>query len=78
MEGVIAYDGRQIYRRSILREKKRVDTTGVGDVFNSSFAAGLVLYQGDIDRALRLGLKNTAAKVAHLGAQSGLLKLKKA
>jgi len=78
MEGVIAYDGRQIYRRSILREKKRVDTTGVGDVFNSSFAAGLVLYQGDIDRALRLGLKNTAAKVAHLGAQNGLLKLKKA
>lgn len=74
--GVIAYDGHRIYRRAVLKEKRRVDTTGVGDVFNSSFAAGLILFKGDIDRALRLGLKNTAAKVAHLGAQNGLLRLK--
>lgn len=75
--GVMAYDGQKIYFRKIKKEKKRVDTTGVGDIFNSSFAAGLELYQGDIDRALELGLKNTAAKIAHLGAQNGLIKFKK-
>lgn len=72
-DGVAVYDGRKIYRRHILPQKKRVDTTGVGDIFNSSFAAGLTIYN-DIDSALLLGLKNTAAKVAHLGAQNGLLK----
>ena len=73
--GVKAYDGEKIYSHRILKEKKRVDTTGVGDAFNSSFAAGLVLYGGNIDKALTLGLKNTASKVAHLGAQNGLIKL---
>lgn len=76
-EGVAAYDGQKIYRRRIIKEKKRVDTTGVGDIFNSSFVAGLALYQGDIERAIILSLKNTASKIAHLGAQSGLLKIKK-
>lgn len=72
-DGVKVFDGWQIYYQPIMPEKKRVDTTGVGDVFNSSFAAGLALFKGDINRAMRLGLKNTASKVAHLGAQAGLL-----
>ncbi len=72
-DGVIVYDGRKIYRRFIKKDKKRVDTTGIGDVFNSSFAAGMELFRGDIDKALDLSLKNAAAKVAHLGAQVGLL-----
>lgn len=76
-EGVKVYDGQKIYFQPVAKEKKRVDTTGVGDVFNSSFSAGLVLYQGDINKALRLALKNTASKVAHFGAQNGLIKLKK-
>lgn len=76
-EGVMAYDGKKIYRHAVLKEKKRVDTTGVGDIFNSSFAAGLELYKGNIDRALNLGLRNTAAKIGHLGAQNGLLKFKR-
>jgi sugar/nucleoside kinase (ribokinase family) len=74
--GVKAYDGRKIYTQPTFKEKKRVDTTGVGDVFNSTFSAGLVLYDGDINKALNLGLRNTAAKVAHFGAQNGLIKLK--
>ena len=75
-KGVRAYDGRRLYFQPILKEKRRVDTTGVGDIFNASFAAGLTLFKGDINKALRLGLKNTASKVAHFGAQNGLLKLK--
>ncbi len=72
-DGVVASDGQKIYRHKIIKEKKRVDTTGIGDAFNSSFAAGLHCW-GDIDKALNLALKNTAAKVSHLGAQKGLLK----
>ena len=75
-KGVIAYDGKKIYRRPIFEEVKRLDTTGVGDIFNSTFAAGLNLYLGDIDKSLQLSLENAAAKVTHLGAQNGLLKIK--
>lgn len=75
-DGVKAFDGQKIYFQKIKKEKKRVDTTGVGDVFNSTLSAGLVLFDGDIKRALLLGTKNAAAKVANLGAQNGLLKLK--
>lgn len=71
--GVIASDGKKTYRHQIIKEKKRVDTTGIGDVFNSSFAAGLTCL-GDLDKALVLALHNTASKVSHLGAQNGLLK----
>jgi ribokinase len=74
-DGVIAYDGLKIYRRSIIKGGKVVDTTGVGDIFNSTFAAGLVLFAGDIEKSLHLSLQNTAAKVAHIGAQNGLIKI---
>jgi len=73
-EGVVVYDGQKIYHRAIIKDKKRIDTTGIGDAFNSSFAAGYSEYQ-DIDRALALALKNAAAKVSNLGAQNGLLKI---
>lgn len=75
-EGVVAYDGKKIYRRDIIKRKKVVDTTGIGDVFNSTFAAGYVLYKGDINKALSLALRNAAAKVSKLGAQSGLITMK--
>lgn len=73
-EGAYAYDGHQVYRRHILKEVRRVDTTGVGDVFNSTFAAGLEIYDGNIDRALSLSLRNAASKIAHIGAQNGLIR----
>lgn len=72
-DGVEAYDGQKYYSYSIIAKEKRVDTTGIGDAFNSSFAAGYSAYH-DIDKALMLALKNTASKVSHLGAQNGLLK----
>lgn len=74
-KGAYAYDGHDFYYQPILKEQKRVDTTGVGDVFNSTLAAGLEIYQGDIKKALLLGAKNTASKIAHLGAQNGLIKI---
>ena len=76
-KGVIVYDGDKIYRKKILKEKKRVDTTGIGDAFNSTFAAGYIKYNRNINKALDLALKNTASKVGHLGAQNGLIKMKR-
>ncbi len=74
-QGAFAYDGTKYYYQPILKEKKWLDTSGVGDLFNSTFSAGLELYQGDIQKALFLSAKNTASKIAHLGAQNGLIKI---
>ncbi|MDD5294961.1 MAG: PfkB family carbohydrate kinase, partial [Patescibacteria group bacterium] len=72
-DGADAYDGKRFYHHNIIREKKRIDTTGVGDAFNSSFMAGLELYKGDIGKAMHLGIRNTASVIAEQGAQNGLL-----
>ncbi len=72
-DGVEAYDGKKYYSYSIIAKEKRVDTTGIGDAFNATFAAAYSVYH-DIDKALALALKNTASKVSHLGAQNGLIK----
>jgi sugar/nucleoside kinase (ribokinase family) len=76
-EGADVYDGRNFYHQDIIKEKKRVDVTGVGDVFNSSFLIGMILSRGDIKKSLYLGARNAASKIAHFGAQSGLLDLRK-
>lgn len=71
--GASAYDGEQFYFAPAIRERKRIDTTGVGDAFGSSFIAGLELYQGDIAKAMKLGAFNTASVISIQGAQNGLL-----
>ena len=71
--GAGAYGGGKYYHQDIIKEKKRVDTTGVGDTFGSTFAAGLELFNGNIQRAMRLAAKNTASVVGRQGAQNGLL-----
>ncbi len=76
-EGADCYDGEEFYYQSTLKEKKRVDTTGVGDAFNSSFVAGLELFKGDIKKSLRLGARNSASVIGQQGAQNGLLTSKK-
>ncbi|QQS60711.1 hypothetical protein IPN41_01930 [Candidatus Falkowbacteria bacterium] len=71
--GSMAFDGKKVYEQKIVKVKKIVNTTGVGDAFGSSFAAGMKLYQGDIAKSLLLGAKNSAAVVGRKGAQQGLL-----
>lgn len=77
LDGADVYDGKNFYHQDIIKVKRRVDITGVGDVFNSSFVAGLELTNGNIKRALYMGAKNTAAKIYYFGAQGGLLDLRK-
>jgi sugar/nucleoside kinase (ribokinase family) len=71
--GADAYDGKKFFHQPIFKETKRIDTTGVGDAFNSSFVAGLKIFNNDIKKALCLGAKNSASVVAQQGAQNGLL-----
>lgn len=74
--GADAYNGVKFFHQDILREKKRVDTTGVGDAFGSSFIAGLEFYQGNIEKAMKLAIRNTASVISQQGAQNGLLSRK--
>lgn len=75
-EGADAYDGEKYYHQDIIEEQERVDTTGVGDAFGSTFTAGLELFHGDIQKAMRAGVKNTASVIGEQGAQNGLLSFK--
>lgn len=72
-KGAEAIAGEQVYHQPIIKEKQRVDTTGVGDAFGSSFIAGLELYNQDVKRALALAARNSAAEISQPGAQNGLL-----
>ncbi|PIT94258.1 hypothetical protein COT98_04570 [Candidatus Falkowbacteria bacterium CG10_big_fil_rev_8_21_14_0_10_39_9] len=72
-KGADFYDGFSFYHQNIISNQKRLDATGVGDAFHSSFLAGIELYNGDIKRAMLLGVYNTAAVVSGIGAQNGLL-----
>lgn len=75
--GASVYDGKKFYYAPAIKEKARIDTTGVGDAFGSSFVAGLELFKGDIEKAMKLGAYNTASVISLQGAQNGLLTKKK-
>jgi sugar/nucleoside kinase (ribokinase family) len=69
--GAFAYDGKKTYYQSIAKENKRVDATGVGDAFNSTFISSLFV-SDNIQKAMKAGVKNTASVIAYSGAQNGL------
>jgi len=72
-KGANAYDGENFYYQANVPEQKKVDTTGVGDSFNSSLTAGLKIYKGDIQKAMHLGARNAASVIEQEGAQNGLM-----
>lgn len=72
-DGAWAYDGEKMHYAPIIEKEDRIDTTGVGDAFGSSFVAGMELFNKDIDKAMKLGILNTSSVVAAPGAQNGLL-----
>jgi len=75
-KGADAFDGEKFYHQDILKEKRREDTTGVGDAFGSTFVAGFKIFKGDIQKAMHAGVKNTASVIGEQGAQNGLLNKK--
>ncbi|MCX6785532.1 MAG: carbohydrate kinase family protein [Candidatus Komeilibacteria bacterium] len=54
---------------------KAINTTGAGDAFGSSLVGGLMIYRGNLARALKLALLRSGCVVAKIGAQTGLLTL---
>jgi sugar/nucleoside kinase (ribokinase family) len=72
-EGVVASDGKYLYFASPNDDRKIVDTTGAGDSFASGFLCDFMRYDGDIEKAIQLGLGNSEANLAEVGAKKGLL-----
>lgn len=73
--GADAFDGKNFYHQDIVKNQKRVDTTGVGDSFNSAVVIGLSL-GANLQQSLHLGAISASSKVSHLGAQGGLIDLR--
>lgn len=73
--GAYVYDGKKVYFRAALK-KKGINTTGAGDAFGSAFTAGLIKYNWDIEKALKLGILNSNAVIMKVGAQVGVLQEK--
>lgn len=76
-KGAMAIDenGKYYYYPSSADAKRIVDTVGSGDAFSSGLIAGLIRFK-DFDKAMQLGMKNSAAILYRVGAQNGLIKTK--
>lgn len=72
-EGVMVSDGKYIYSAGTNPDRKIVDTTGAGDSFASGFLSGYIRHNGDIEKAIQLGMANSEANLSQIGAKSGLL-----
>ncbi len=76
INGAYIYDGKFFHHQAVIKRAVEIDTTGVGDAFNSTVLGSLLKIDGDYKKAMYWGMKNTASLVAKFGAQNGLLSLK--
>jgi len=72
-EGVTASDGKYLYSAVPNPDRKIVDTTGAGDSFAAGFLSDFIRFDGDIEKAIQLGLANSEANLAVIGAKTGIL-----
>jgi ribokinase len=73
-DGVVVSDGKYIYRAKPNEDRIIVDTTGAGDSFASGFLSDFMRYNGDIEKAIQMGLGNSEGNLREIGAKTGLLK----
>jgi sugar/nucleoside kinase (ribokinase family) len=52
---------------------KVINATGAGDAFGSGLVAGLLIYNGDEQKSLRLAMLNAQNAIKKMGAKQGLL-----
>ncbi|PIP17504.1 MAG: hypothetical protein COY82_01970 [Parcubacteria group bacterium CG_4_10_14_0_8_um_filter_35_7] len=76
-KGASIYEGRKFYHLPAFKVKM-LNATGAGDAFGASFIAGLILYNYDIEKSLKLAIVNSAYVTTKVGAQNGLLTRKEA
>jgi len=74
-KGAYIYDGHKVYFRKAFK-KKGINTTGAGDSFGSGLVAGLIKYNWDLEKSLKLGILNSNSVIMKIGAQEGLLTVK--
>jgi sugar/nucleoside kinase (ribokinase family) len=83
--GGIVSDGDWLYEYGILKTKKLVDRTGVGDAFGSGFTTSIIrsyhlksknyrLTPKNIEQAIQFGSANATSCLLKPGAKNGLLK----
>jgi len=72
-DGVIVSDGKYLYSAPTNPNRKIVDTTGAGDSFASGFISDYIKYDGDIEKAIQMGIANSEANLSVIGAKTGLL-----
>ncbi len=72
VNGSFAYTKDKIYYQPIIKQKKRLDTTGAGDAFSSGFL-GEYIKTDSIKKSLLFGAKNATSLIGQYGAQNGLL-----
>jgi len=74
-QGADAYNGKQYFHQAIVGRKLPVDTTGMGDVHNSTFTMVFDATGGDCAAALRAAARNATAVASKVGAQEGFIKV---
>ncbi|MFH1501128.1 MAG: carbohydrate kinase family protein [archaeon] len=73
-QSIQAYDGKKKY--SLKPHKiKVIERTGAGDAFASGFVAGLVV-GFNVERSLKLGLKESESVIRYFGAKNKLLRMR--
>ncbi len=70
--GAYVLSGLKIYFEPGQRPRIK-DTTGVGDAFGATLVWALECQQFDVQKSLRLAIKNASAVLEEIGAQNGLL-----
>lgn len=74
-QGADAYNGKQYFHQAIIGRKLPVDTTGMGDVHNSTFTMVFDATGGNCVTALRAAARNAAAVASKIGAQEGFIRV---
>ena len=73
-DGVVVSDGKYLYSAKPSENRKIIDTTGAGDSFASGFISDFIRCNGNIEKAIQLGMANSEGCLSEVGAKNGLLK----